>query len=299
MDVTDYPPLFVAADAASGWGQRWHRRIVGSNLILVIVSSTLGYIATAGGETLRIASSVLSALALIAGLASRWQHHLLRDERRWFEGRAVAETAKSLTWRYIMRVPPFADGAGTDADIAFISALGEVNTEIPVADLADVGAIGVQQITPRMREIRALDVDDRRAIYASDRLGDQVRWYASKTEWNKRRSTLWSRVALTSEMLAIISALAVIVSPNPWLNVVTLLGAVSASATAWSKLGQHSELSISYNVAARELAKLRDLAAAASSEAELSAIVLSGEGAISREHTLWIAKRGNTLTPAI
>lgn len=124
MNVSDYPPLYVAADTASGWGQRWYRRIIAVNLALVLLASSLGYVAGLIGDPGRIAAGIAATIALSFGVFARPLHRLLRDDKSWFEGRAVAETVKSLTWRYMMRTPPFDDEARADA--AFVEALGEV-----------------------------------------------------------------------------------------------------------------------------------------------------------------------------
>ena len=54
MNPTDYPPLYVMADSASLWGQRWHRRIIAANLVLIIIGSIFAYIADIEGGTLRV-----------------------------------------------------------------------------------------------------------------------------------------------------------------------------------------------------------------------------------------------------
>jgi hypothetical protein len=64
---------------------------------------------------------------LIAKLANRLQ----RFDEHWFDGRAVAETVKSATWRYIMGVRPY-DAPGTHPDVV----LGEALRETLAARLA-------------------------------------------------------------------------------------------------------------------------------------------------------------------
>jgi hypothetical protein len=71
--------------------------------------------------------AVLLVAALIAKLANRLQ----RFDEHWFDGRAVAETVKSATWRYIMGVRPY-DAPGTHPDVV----LGEALRETLAARLA-------------------------------------------------------------------------------------------------------------------------------------------------------------------
>lgn len=173
MKESDFPPLFVAADAASLWGQRWHRRIVAVNLALIVFGSVLAFVATLGGGTLRVVSAAISAAVMIVGVSTDRLHRRLGDDKSWFEGRAVAETVKSLAWRYMMRTPPF-DGEA-EADPAFAGALAEVEKEVPGTVAAGGGVSPRSQITDRMREVRALDLPGRRAVYADERLADQMR----------------------------------------------------------------------------------------------------------------------------
>jgi hypothetical protein len=297
MEQSDYPPLYVTANRASHWGQRWHRRIISANLVLVIVGAVFSYIADAGDGTLRVVMASLAAIFLITGMLPRKLHNRVRDDKHWFEGRAIAETVKSLTWRYMMRVPPFADDA--DADAALVSSLNEIRDDVTGVESITTATIDTDQITPRMREIRSLDLIARRDVYDRDRLSDQVSWYRQRSAANRQRGQLWSRVNVTSELAAIAAAIGVIFSPVPWVNAVGVFAAVSVAATAWTQLGQHSLLTRSYALAATELERIQSLARAATTDDELRNAVLYGEGAISREHTLWTAKRSDTLAPVV
>lgn len=71
---------------------------------------------------------------------------------------------------------------------------------------------------------------------------------------------------------------------------------MAAAFTAWTQLGRNDELRLSYAIANQELLSIKALAAVVDSEQELAKLVRDGEGAISREHTMWIAKRGKPLT---
>ncbi len=75
----------------------------------------------------------------------------------------------------------------------------------------------------------------------------------------------------------------------------TFLVAVAAAFTAWAQIGRHDELRTSYALACQELLTIKSLAANVTTQEDLNNIVFDGEGAISREHTMWIAKRGEPL----
>ena len=54
-------------------------------------------------------------------------------------------------------------------------------------------------------------------------------------------------------------------------------------------------MSKSYALANQELLSIKTMADTIDTEQELAKLVRDGEGAISREHTMWIAKRGEPL----
>jgi hypothetical protein len=297
MDQNDYPALYVMADSASLWGQRWHRRIIGGNLVFIIVGSIFAYIADNTSGPLRVVAAVISALSLIVGVLPRKLHGRVRDDKHWFEGRAIAETAKSLAWRYMMRVPPF--DRDVEADTALLAALDEVRTDVTGVDEIRSATIDGEQITPRMRDIRSGDLWARRDFYARERLENQMLWYSRKSVYNAQREKLWSRVNVASELAAIVVAIGVIFSPALWVNAVGVFAAVTVAATAWTQLGQHSLLTKSYGLAAQELERIRTMTLASTTEEELWGAVRNGEGAVSREHTLWTAKRNDSLAPVV
>jgi SMODS and SLOG-associating 2TM effector domain 1 len=80
--------------------------------------------------------------------------------------------------------------------------------------------------------------------------------------------------------------------PFAGLSLVGPLLALAAAFTAWTQLGRNDELRQSYAMANQELLSIKALADTVNSEAALAKIVSDGEGAISHEHTMWIAKRG-------
>jgi hypothetical protein len=71
--------------------------------------------------------------------------------------------------------------------------------------------------------------------------------------------------------------------------------ALAAAFTAWTQLERNDELRQSYALANQELLSIKALAGTVDTEEGLAKLVSNGEGAISREHTMWIAKRGKPL----
>jgi DNA-binding transcriptional regulator of glucitol operon len=72
---------------------------------------------------------------------------------------------------------------------------------------------------------------------------------------------------------------------------VGVLAALSSCILAWLQVKKYQETAQSYSIAHDELGLIETLAANIRSEEALATFVQDAENAVSREHTLWIAKR--------
>jgi hypothetical protein len=184
----------------------------------------------------------------------------------------------------------------TTADKEFIDALRAIRALAKDLDASHLGSpTDQQQITPEMRDARMLTPAARRDRYVQQRLNDQITWYQNKAQYSRRHSELWYWGALGFQVAAIVAAFSSALGARNAVAFVGVLSATGAAATAWAQLSRHDELKVSYGFAAQELLLIRELAAKASDEDGLRDAVRDGEGAISREHTMWIAKRGESL----
>jgi hypothetical protein len=225
--------------------------------------------------------------AFVAKLANRFREY----DEQWFQNRAIAETIKSSTWRYMTRVEPF-DGDEATANAAFTVSLQEtLQTGGVFHHHLYLALPDGEPITPFMRQQRALPFPARKAFYQQGRLADQIRWYSRKADANDRYAARWFWASLGFEGLALIGAIASIAAVTDF-DAVGLFATLSAGATAWTQLGRHNELRKSYGLAAYELTFLRIAIQDADDEPVFARSVLEAEGAISREHTMWMAKRG-------
>lgn len=171
----------------------------------------------------------------------------------------------------------------------FTNRLLGLTRDMSAAGLA-APAVAGQQITEGMRKLRAASLADRRAAYLTGRLEAQRAWYAERSLSNRARATRWSVGMLVLEIAGVTLA----VSRAAGLTDLDLLGvaaAAVAAGAAWTQTRQHSGVATAYALASQELAAIGSLATRISSEAELSRFVNDTETAISREHTMWRARR--------
>jgi hypothetical protein len=289
-----YPPVYLAANAAAQHGHRRHDRFAQAELLILLVtaaiSASFGWWEIGSREDdVRWEYTILAGL-LIAAFVLKLAARVRGYDELWFTGRAVAETVKSAVWRYMMRVPPF-DCPDAEADIAFENTLRETLHARPIIATQLIAALPAShQLTPAMRQVRGAPLSARKARYLSSRLDDQIRWYTGKAAANDRAAARWFWMSLAFEGLALAAAVArIVASAMP--DLVGIFATITAVAAALNQLGRHDELRKSYHLAAQELAFLRAPLERATTEDEFQHSVTASEDAISREHTMWMAKR--------
>jgi hypothetical protein len=285
----DLPALFRAADRASAVGQRRYLWLIRLNLSLMVLGALITSISIAAANTvLALAgAAVLSAGTLLSVLTRATAYH-----KEWYGGRAIAESVKTLAWRYMMRAEPYAgEVPSTQADASFIEHLRYILQQRQWLGAALVDLDGsVDQITERMRAIRAQPLEPRKAIYLHERIEDQQQWYAQKAANNRHAATRWFALLVVCQVCAVAAAVLVV-----WLRSVNLAAIFAAGATAvvaWMQVKQYEDLAQAYGLTSNELSFLRPRCNSIESDEQLSTFVIDVENAISKEHTLWVARRG-------
>jgi hypothetical protein len=287
----DLPPLFRAADQSSLEAQRWFLNATKVRLMGLIGAAFFGLFVWTWGQSPVDWAGVLAALCF--GIALVVEGYLLKSkpERTWYDGRAVAESMKTLTWRYAMGADPFnIEHAAAEADELFVRQLGDVLGVVKDLDLAPDAAVG-EQITAAMRAVRAASLQDRKAIYAEHRVDEQQSWYSRKAKWNRSRANRWALGMLAIEVLGIGAGILKAIGTIHG-DLLGFGGAIAAAMTAWLQTKQHRSLAAAYTVTALELASVRSRIRHQESEGNWAAFVSDAEDAFSREHTLWKASRG-------
>jgi hypothetical protein len=106
MDRPEYPALYQAASDASRGGQNTYKRLVQVDLALVVFGSALGALAFLVTKEHAAVFAAGAAIVLLGSIVAKFVAKQRSDDKEWFDGRAVAESVKSLTWRYMMRLEP-------------------------------------------------------------------------------------------------------------------------------------------------------------------------------------------------
>jgi hypothetical protein len=288
---SEFPALYSAADRNSLDGQRRSLNAIRLRLAMLVLAAAFGLFTwrtTSGADVAGIGAAVAFVVALLAEL------YLLqaRPDRLWYDGRAVAESAKTLTWRYIVGGSPFGREEVSDdreAERLLLDRFRQIAGDLRGAHLVPVSA-AADQITPGLRRLRGLALEERRELYRDERIGGQQAWYARSALRHEQRATQWSLALTSLEALGltggVLKATGVL-----GVDLLGLAGAVVAAGAAWVHAKQHQSLANAYAVASQELAAISGQVGWAASEQEWAHFVDQAEEAISREHTLWRASR--------
>ncbi len=221
--------------------------------------------------------------ALVAEICN-WLH---KPTEQWYEGRALAESAKTLAWRYAVGADPFPISMPqTDARSLLLTRLNVVGqsaaTHVTVSTDSPL-------VTAKMSRLRGEPFDHRRDAYITGRTNDQRAWYAENAERNKRKAILWRSLLVGTEVLAVVLASMRVL--GGWsVDIAGFMAALVTAGAAWISVKQFSQLGSAYSIAALELTvqaqKLLTV-----NEDEWPLVVADAEEAISREHTMWLASR--------
>lgn len=288
MTHEDYPALFLDADAASNKYQASFLRFIRGEYFMLFLASIF---------SMSFLSSVLYYL-LYAGVFFVGLFILVfragsKPEQWWYRCRALAESVKTLSWRYMMRAAPFDDNSAS-ARLKFrdeLHALFRENRDTAQRITNDWS--GNDQITTAMDSVRSLSVDDRKTFYLTHRVDEQRFWYNRKSRINRNSALAWVAVSGAAYVFAGCLTLARIALPSWQYWPIEPLIVVAASIVGWMQIKKFNELAAAYTVTAHEIGLIRPMADVVVSEQEFSEFVNDAEKAFSREHTLWIARQSD------
>jgi hypothetical protein len=287
MNEQDYPGLYQSANTTANEAQRCYLTTVGIYSALLCIGTGVSiFSSTSQGYALIAAFLFFITLGLTLLLAFK------RFEKTWYSARAVAESVKTRTWRYMMRVPPYDRPSVVEAHEGFCSNIGDIlkeNRDI-TKELCDESA-ATDAITAKMDHIRGLSLQERAILYKQHRIDEQRTWYNRKARENKALYKKWFFLMILFQTAALICLIVRIAVPT-WEKLPTDVFAVAAgTALAWIQTRRFGELSTSYSLTTHEISIISSQAHPFADEEAFSRFVADAENAFSREHTQWSAKR--------
>jgi hypothetical protein len=282
----EYPSLKEAADAASDSAQAAFLKLNLAQLSLLVITALISGWTPSSHEAQR-AVAVAIACTMFLALAVVTVLRLTKFDDRWFRCRALAENVKSAVWYFVMS-PASSAISGEGAYLAEIEEmrkrLEQVTKDVALRDS------GGPLITIWMKQTRELSLDQKLSLYREKRLDDQRTWYLRHSQLNTKREKRWFGAILAVEFTALAYAVLQIWQLLEF-NAIGAMAALSAAFIAWTQTKRFSDLALSYGIAAGDLARIAAGKESAATEPELQSLVKEVETAVSREHSIWLARR--------
>jgi len=292
MKEKDFPNYYIAGDQASLLAQKLYTRYVRLDLLLMIFSATLtiyNFQSEESKKLIYIISGIVMLIAIIFSLVIKNKKY----EDIWYRGRALAESVKTLTWRFVTKSEYF-DNSLTEeeAELRFNQRIRELRDEFKdLHSFLKAKNLSLPIITDEMKKNRNLDLIGRKEFYLKNRIDNQINWYSDKADTNKTKYEGWFWGVIITQLLALISIGYLVLSPECNFNFVGLFTTLSASFFSWLQLKKYQENKEAYTTATSELNLIKQEAEFINTEEKFKVFVLDSENAMSREHTLWLAQK--------
>ena len=288
MNRSDYPRTYQEADRVSAAKQKLYKRLTIVNLLSLAAAATLAILATVL-PTISRGLVGLSAACVLAAVVIWLVLGVGRPDNEWFDARSVAESVKTMTWRYLMKANPYGQLiSDEEAERLFLAETKQVLQQKQKVAAQLECPTGQKEITSFMRKFRAATIENRLSLYLEGRVGDQKTWYSNKAKQNRSAARLWFWTAFGLQIAGLVAATVNIVvgmSDLPGLFVT-----LAALVMAWQQVQQFTYLAHSYGSTAQDFAIIESKANGIDTESHLSTYVEQAELAASREHTLWVSR---------
>ncbi|WP_304525879.1 DUF4231 domain-containing protein [Halomonas sp. I5-271120] len=287
IEEEDFPALYNSADSASLKAQSAYFNALKCYLMLLVIAASVSFFYPAD-----VYAAIASASLFLITLGILVWIKVQKPEDTWYNGRAVAESVKTRTWRWVMKAKPYeADGPNQQEQKEFLNDLKSIlNQNRSLSHVLEWSPNLGEAVSEKMINVRSLPWEQRLEVYISDRIDNQSHWYSMKSQLNKRLARQWFIVSIVLHSLAILMLLYRIKEPSTSLPVEVVATAASAVLT-WVQAKKHNELNSSYALAAHEIVLIKGESVSVTEERHLSEFVINSESAFSREHTQWVARK--------
>jgi hypothetical protein len=283
----EYPALYNAANQASIDSQKYYMLGFKWYLFLTILAALLSIYIKESRE-----AGIIATIVFLGVLFLTIYQAYKRFDKDWYNGRSVAESVKTRTWRFIMRAEPYLDASDLkEVKKSFCKDLNDIldqNRELGTSFTHP--SMTEETITDSMLDIRKRSYEDRLNYYISNRINEQRAWYFTKASLNKKLAKKWFTALVVTQSVVIISLLVEIGYEIYYLPTAAIIVAGS-SILSWMQIRRYQDLATSYSLTAHEIGILKSQSFVVNNEATLSDFIKDAENAFSREHTQWVARK--------
>jgi hypothetical protein len=290
----DLPGIYYSASEASIAAQRMFLLLIKINTGLLLLLAVLSAInITSIPKDYQYLIPLTSAVLMIISIIITYATEAGKYEKKWYDGRAIAESLKTLSWKFMMKAEPFYELSKDEAEAKFLTDFKEIKTAIrPTGEIFGGNTqANEHQLTDKMKEVYASDLETRKGTYEKNRIGDQKKWYSRNSGLNGTKSGRFFWIIIGLQIFTVLAAFFMISMPSSAFNATGLVTTAIATLMTWVQVKQYRNLAESYGVTSTELSLIEDTIPNITKNKEFSGFVAESETAISREHTLWRARR--------
>jgi hypothetical protein len=283
----DYPAIYKEADNISNKTQRRYLVILKAFLCMLVISSIFF---TYWGDVfvIKIANAIISLAIVVLSFV----FHFYNFQGVWYNARAVAESIKTISWRYAIKAEPYntPDDEAKKLFLKTIKHIIDMNHDFQKCIEANYG--DQQSIPESMTKIRQLPFNERLDIYFNGRIIEQRDWYIKKSKFNRKYSNLFfCFLIIISVVLSILIFFDFSNITNAFILPVSILLSVISVLFTWAQTKKYKELEKSYALTSHEINFISTQKDEVKTDDLLSEYVDNSENAFSREHTQWIARK--------
>jgi len=285
---TDFPSLFTAADRASVKARKtdisWVQIQLGSLLVAAVASAL-----TITEKPVSIWMTVFISIMLLLSIIATWASKMQNTKKNWQDLRTLAESAKRISWFYMMRANQFYNLNEAKADKVFLTEISKLKEQHP--DIVDELCLYQSTdilISDTMRAVRNLNTQDRNNIYLENRLNDQISWYFKKAKSNKMTGNRGQAIIMGAQALGIAGAIYIASNPESKFNPEGLFVNVALIIISWTEYQRYHQLSKLYTHTGDKLRTKVAQTGIISDDTQLSELVTESESEMEKEQFYWI-----------
>ncbi|MBC6439004.1 MAG: DUF4231 domain-containing protein [Rhodospirillales bacterium] len=292
MTKITYPAIYEAADKGSKSAQSWYLTLVRFEYLFLIILAIL---------SMELFNSELYyfgfVMVLLTSLAILFWMWFRKPEQAWYRCRALAESIKTISWRYMMRSEPFEDAQSVSVPRSELRNIlkGLLYNNENLGEHIIQRDDQLDQVTHEMDTVRESELERRKHIYLEERIKEQRLWYTKKASSNKKSYKCWMcfcvLIYVAAFFLIILRAMYWDESWQIW--PLEPLIVIASAIVGWIQIKKFNELTAAYTLTAHEIGFLQAGISEINNEKELSDFVNEAELAFSREHTQWKARQSS------
>ena len=277
-----YPSVFYKADTCARHNEFLNFFLLVIQLVSSVAISIVTLISSYGVPIDR-----LNCFFLILFLGATLLSFYGRFINKWYLYRALAESTKTLTWRFVMCAPPF-EVTEEDGRQVFLSRINVMLDEYKSSLSSLSWSSDDSFITEEMDRIRRMNQTEKKKLYMNDRVEEQLKWYSSKAKSNK----VGRNVVTGIVVLCIVVSFVILYANVPQgSNLICIAIMICVSCLSWMDAKRYKELYSSYSWTIKDLNLLME--EYKSNCIDVALCVADAENAFSREHSSWLSRKDN------